>query len=293
MKLFITLILFSGLAFGHGGGLDSNGGHHNRKSGGYHCHREPCISSQRIQRPAPPIIVKQKQQSDNGSNECNGHLRYGTPSQSDQILCRQGYALGFDYEHKSAVWVAYRLTPEIHDSANVPRMNDFRVDSEVPPEHRKTLADFEEPVFDRGHLVSSASLDANTQMNSETFLLSNMVPQLPGLNRAAWKGLENRERKWSSQRGELYIYTGVLFLSDAGFIGNRVPIPSHFYKILFDPRRQEIISFLVPHRRVLTSELERFLVNVDTIEEWSGLDFVDVIDDQIENRIESVRSDMW
>jgi len=36
--------------------------------------------------------------------------------------------------------------------------------------------------------------DASIQMNSETFLLSNMVPQLPGLNRAGWKGLENRER---------------------------------------------------------------------------------------------------
>ncbi|MGK0472302.1 MAG: hypothetical protein ACJAR0_002783 [Candidatus Azotimanducaceae bacterium] len=44
MKLFITLILFSGLAFGHGGGLDSNGGHNNRKTGAYHCHRERCFS---------------------------------------------------------------------------------------------------------------------------------------------------------------------------------------------------------------------------------------------------------
>jgi len=26
----------------HGGGLDSYGCHHNRKAGGYHCHRGPC-----------------------------------------------------------------------------------------------------------------------------------------------------------------------------------------------------------------------------------------------------------
>jgi len=30
------------LAFAHGGGLDANGGHHDRKNGGYHCHRAPC-----------------------------------------------------------------------------------------------------------------------------------------------------------------------------------------------------------------------------------------------------------
>lgn len=26
----------------HGGGLDKYGCHHNRKAGGYHCHRGPC-----------------------------------------------------------------------------------------------------------------------------------------------------------------------------------------------------------------------------------------------------------
>ena len=31
MKLILTLLTFSSLAFGHGNGLDSNGGHYNRK----------------------------------------------------------------------------------------------------------------------------------------------------------------------------------------------------------------------------------------------------------------------
>jgi hypothetical protein len=34
-----TLLLSSSLTWGHGGGLDSYGCHHNRKAGGYHCHR--------------------------------------------------------------------------------------------------------------------------------------------------------------------------------------------------------------------------------------------------------------
>ena len=28
----------------HGGGLDKNGGHNDRKNGGYHCHRDACVS---------------------------------------------------------------------------------------------------------------------------------------------------------------------------------------------------------------------------------------------------------
>ena len=44
MRIVILLLTFSSLAYGHGGGLDSYGGHNNRKTGEYHCHREPCFS---------------------------------------------------------------------------------------------------------------------------------------------------------------------------------------------------------------------------------------------------------
>lgn len=44
-KLLLLIVGFiSQLAFAHGGGLDSNGGHNNRMTGEYHCHREPCLS---------------------------------------------------------------------------------------------------------------------------------------------------------------------------------------------------------------------------------------------------------
>ena len=45
-------LLSTQLALGHGGGLDANGGHNDRKNGGYHCHREPCISLHAKQRKA-------------------------------------------------------------------------------------------------------------------------------------------------------------------------------------------------------------------------------------------------
>jgi hypothetical protein len=51
-RLFFSLLALPLLAIGHGGGLDSNGGHTNRKTGEYHCHREPCFSIHRQQREA-------------------------------------------------------------------------------------------------------------------------------------------------------------------------------------------------------------------------------------------------
>lgn len=43
-------LLTSGLVSGHGGGLDRNGGHYNRKTGVYHCHRCPTQSAAPAQR---------------------------------------------------------------------------------------------------------------------------------------------------------------------------------------------------------------------------------------------------
>jgi endonuclease YncB( thermonuclease family) len=39
--VMMLTILPTGAVLGHGGGLDSLGCHHNRKAGGYHCHRGP------------------------------------------------------------------------------------------------------------------------------------------------------------------------------------------------------------------------------------------------------------
>lgn len=35
----VLLFTASGFVLAHGGGLDKNGCHHDRKNGGYHCHR--------------------------------------------------------------------------------------------------------------------------------------------------------------------------------------------------------------------------------------------------------------
>lgn len=58
----VLSLLPAQLALGHGGGLDSNGGHNDRKYGGYHCHREPCISMHAKQRKATEDASTQQRQ---------------------------------------------------------------------------------------------------------------------------------------------------------------------------------------------------------------------------------------
>lgn len=43
--ILLIAISLPSLAYPHGGGLDKTGGHHNRKTGEYHCHRAPCSNT--------------------------------------------------------------------------------------------------------------------------------------------------------------------------------------------------------------------------------------------------------
>jgi len=35
--------------------------------------------------------------------ECNGHVAFGVPGTEDQLLCREGYAVGYDYDRKAPI----------------------------------------------------------------------------------------------------------------------------------------------------------------------------------------------
>lgn len=54
----VTLLLWPVLALSHGGGLDANGCHHDRKHGGYHCHRPPGLVVQPYSQPAPLSLAQ-------------------------------------------------------------------------------------------------------------------------------------------------------------------------------------------------------------------------------------------
>lgn len=84
----VLALSYSGLAIGHGGGLDANGCHNNRKTGDYHCHRAP-QQPQNIPQPQPLADVGQSIKPVQYDNTCytgprggryrmvNGNKRYG------------------------------------------------------------------------------------------------------------------------------------------------------------------------------------------------------------------------
>lgn len=227
-----------------------------------------------------------------GSYRCNGHVAYGIPGPEDQLLCRESYTVGYDYDRKIPSWVAYRLTPESVNQ-RFKRSNKFKEDAEIPIQYRSILSDYRGSGYDRGHMAASATVDSSYNAMMESFLLSNMTPQLPGLNRQGWRYLEQYIREWANDRGELYVVTGVLFEGDYTVIGNNVHVPTHFYKVVFDSINMDAIAFIVPHRKISKGELTGFIVTVDEVETRAGRDFNRMLDDTVENDIEDDLESMW
>ena len=175
-------------------------------------------------------IAKEAPTVSSGAYHCNGHVAYGIPGPEDQLLCREGYAVGYDFDRKIPIWVAYHLTPESVNQ-RFERSNKFKEDTGIPPEYRSTLSDYRGSGYDRGHMAASATVDSSYNAMMESFLLSNMTPQLPGLNRQGWRYLEGYIRDWTNTRTRLYVVTGVLFEGNHPVIGNGVHVPTHFTRL--------------------------------------------------------------
>lgn len=87
-------------------------------------------------------------------------------------------------------------------------------------------------------------------------------------------------------RGEVFVYLGVLYEGEISHIGNQVPVPTAFWKVIYAPAQNEVIAYLIPHENLLTSELDTYLKSVDEIEERAGVDLLVMLNSPIENDLE-------
>ena len=197
----------------------------------------------------------------------------GNPGVSDYLLCGDQFAIGFSCAQKSAMWVFYRVDPELHDAVDVSRQNNFRADLRVPLECQNDLGNFPKG-FDRGHLASSATFDNTIDVNSETFMATNLVPQRLELNRGLWRRLEQAERDLSDKFGLLNVITGPLFLEKEKLVENGILLPNSFYKIIYVESLAIAFSFLLPNEQRLKRSLDSYVVSIDEVESLTGLDFL-------------------
>jgi endonuclease G len=207
---------------------------------------------------------------------CSVHAPWGFPKAKTQGtgICRHAYVTLNDTTAKIPVWVSYTLTPQ-NALGCVPRSNGFAPDQSLPKGTRAELSDYAKSGYDIGHVAPNGDMSFNDRAEKESFLLTNMYPQLPGLNRGIWKLLETATRGWAVQRGHsIVVYVGAIYGPGDKTIGeNKVVVPHMFYKIVTDTVTGEVMAFAFKHEGGQGNDLVKVRVSIDAIEKASGVAF--------------------
>ena len=217
-------------------------------------------------------------------NVCGIAKERYTPKSSGEVVSHSYYTLSYVNHAEQAEWVYYELTPQmINGSAH--RRDDFRVDTKLSKGSAE-LKDYVGSGYDRGHLCPAASMTLNKKSMSESFFMSNMSPQHPSFNRGAWKKLEEQVREWVLLDSLLVVVSGPVLSNDMKTIGaNRVAVPNNFYKVIYSPKSDKMIAFIMPNRKI-TEPIKDYIVTVDSVESVTRIDFFNSLPDTQEESLE-------
>ena len=240
------------------------------------------------------------------------HLTMGNPSQAiydtnfpnNYLLEKEEYVMSYSRDKGTANWVSWHLDEAWMGSAS--RQDDFRSDNTLPSSwYQVGATDYQYSGFDRGHMCPSADRTLSVDDNSNTFFMTNMMPQAPSNNRYAWANLESYCRSMLSGGYEIYIISGGYGLGGDGANGyaeyladGKIQIPSNTWKVIMiipdgddDVNRvttsTRVIAIDMPNSNSVDSDWTQYLTTVDDIEAATGYDFFDLVPDAVENVIEA------
>jgi endonuclease G len=140
----------------------------------------------------------------------NRNLLLGNPSNAapsvasidNYLMVKPQYVLSYNNKTPTANWVSWQLNRSWIGIAD--RQDNFRPDDALPTAWYKVRpSDYTGSGYDRGHIAPSADRTRNEADNSATFLMTNMMAQVPELNRGVWGDLEEYCRELVQQGREL------------------------------------------------------------------------------------------
>lgn len=210
-----------------------------------------------------------------------------------RVLTNQGYAVGYSDALGNPVWAAY----QVRDLARLPtpaaRPDKFETDRRTAA--RVAPGDYAASGYDRGHLAPNYAIATRygTAAQRETFLMSNITPQLHALNAGLWQELEQKiATSYPARYAEVWVIAGPVFGATPKKLRGGVAIPEAFFLIVIDENEGKLrtLAFIVPQEAPPDAEPERYLTRIDDIQRRTGLDFLSELDDAAEEQVEARRA---
>ena len=183
----------------------------------------------------------------------------------DKVLHKKAFDICYNYKHKTPNMVVYKLYGNLVNKNNYSRKSlRFRPDYEIPTKYRSYSRDYSRTGYDRGHNAPNASFDYDKSIQKQTFLMSNIAPQKPNLNRRLWAKIEKFTRIQAIKNKQISVITGNC--GSLGHIKNNVNIPKWWYKIIFKPNNQLIAFISKNSNNVGKDKAKQHLTTLEYIE---------------------------
>jgi endonuclease G len=210
------------------------------------------------------------------------------------LVKKRQYVLSYNNSKGTANWVSWHLNKSWLGRAR--RTDAFAPDTSLPRRFFIVRPnDYRAVGFDRGHLCPAADRSVTKEDMDVTFLMTNMVPQAPDLNRHTWEKLESYCRDQAREReSELYIVAGPAGQGGTGADGYRetlrgargnIVVPSKCWKVILvlpavmtDPRKvtaeeARVFAVIMPNSQGLAQDWREYAVPVSEVEKLTGFTF--------------------
>ena len=206
--------------------------------------------------------------------------RVPSTPQIGRDLCFSDFAIYYSPIDKKPIYTIEKLNGEQFKGPHPRRTNQFYEEARLAMHERSLLADYRGSGYDRGHNVPAGDMTSEQGM-AQSFSLANIMPQARQNNQGIWaKRVEEPTRMYIKRaQGDIFVFTGST--GQAGSIGkSKVTIPSHLYKLVFDPTKKTAWAYWVEN----TGEAQMSApISYAELVQKTGIDFhlpVDAIDNK-------------
>lgn len=225
-------------------------------------------------------------------------VRVGSPAPDDiRLLDRGEFVIGWADKLKHPAWVAY----------HVPQSAPFKISERPAFSKDKSVSSSPSPAaytntgLDRGHMAPNYAIQTRFGETAQklTFLMTNIAPQSPALNRGVWKDVEHRIAElWTARYGEIWVIVGTIgtTTNPQYIISEHIEVPEKFYQLIVAQEGYDVRALAVVFDQDVNWRhwAARSIVTIDELEDMTGFDFLAELPSFIQAPLEAeLPSRLW
>lgn len=211
------------------------------------------------------------------------------------------FSVEWDCDKRSQRWTCYQMHKGY--SGKYTRVSNFYFDT-TNLNSNEYCGEFKYfPGYDRGHICPSGDRTASEEMNSQTFVMTNMQPQYHKFNgfddsgnNGLWVRMENQLRKWAdklSATDTIFVCKGGTIDSETNIItriDGKLIVPKYFYMAIL--RKSSFgyagMAFWSEQKNELrvNETLRSHAISIAELEKRTGIDFFCNLPDDVEAQVE-------